>query len=271
MGEGGQVDLEDIIVVVLVDHAQHPRIPAHDVGHGILGGVLGKLLVEVFVAQPILPESLGLGQIARPGELLAVEDEPVVAGEIPGPLFEQADDIIVLLIQPLAKPVEDQPGRGGGAALQSQVVQLESVFLKLIEIGLKKVEVQVVHRVQVPVQELRGYFVVDGGSEVMLPLEDPGDELHNRRIVWPFHQGRHVRVTHGQQRIGGVQVGCGKGCRSLACQQKKGWQSHVKRKVGRPPGREQHKINSMVTILLDIGRLSRLATLNLRIPRRSTG
>ena len=164
-----------------------------------------------------------MGEVARAGQLLAVKDKAVVAGEVELVAFEQVQHVLVLLVEALAKTSEDRPCRRGVAVVHCQVVELVAEFFKLREIGLEEVEVKIVQRVEIAVEELGGGFIIDRQPQVMLAAENLRDEFDDVGIVLALHQRSGIggpgvekigRAVEGRERLG-IVFGSG---RNAQCQ-----------------------------------------------------
>ena len=107
--------------------------------------------VQVFEAQPLPPELLGLVQVFGTRGLLAVQLIGVVAGKGKSLRLEQIVDVGDLLLRPFAQAHKDFIRRRR-IAVPYQIAKLRAPDVERLDIGLQEVEMPGIERVQVVIQ-----------------------------------------------------------------------------------------------------------------------
>jgi hypothetical protein len=149
----------------------------------------------------LAPEFAGFIEVAGKGCLSSIELITVVAGEIEFLGVQEVGDVEDALAEALDEPGEDLAG-GVGVASQRKFVEPGSVALELLEVGLEKVETEMVKRIDVPVQELGGHGIVEGLFSVMSQFEATRRQGRNGGFIRCDPDGREVaRIAFQQDEV----------------------------------------------------------------------
>ena len=128
------------------------------------------------------PESFGFVEVLRIRRLAAVDIEAVVAHEFKLLGLEQFGDISDTLIDALQEPFENLSRRAGLSG-NGQVVQHGPILVKLLQVGLEEVQVQIVERCQVAIEEPGGDFVIQRLLQIMHFRQNLGRPTGDRPFI----------------------------------------------------------------------------------------
>ena len=146
-------------------------------------GRLLHFLHKQVILDPLPPGVLDLGIARRPGHRLAVGHERLVFREFVGHVDEPVDDGQPL-IHPLEKSLHDLVGEAHVAPLD-EVVELLPLRGEAIDIGLRKIELHRVERLEECIEPAAAHCVVDRLLEEVLPLEMPTHRHGDMTVVGP--------------------------------------------------------------------------------------
>src|SRR5688572_26932344 len=101
----------------------------------------------------LAPGLPGFIHVLRSWRLLAIEVVPIIAGESEGFGFKQLLHVSDPLLQAFEEALENHAPRTGIPSFLRQVIQERPIFLKLLKVGLQEMQVKVVERLEVAIEE----------------------------------------------------------------------------------------------------------------------
>src|SRR5207302_9680882 len=100
--------------------------------------------------------------------------------------------------EPLAETAKDDPG-GAGVSLFGQIIKDGAVCFEFLEVGLQKVNVQVIQGIKITVQKLGRDFIIEGLPKIMGAFENSGRDLGDIPIVRALDQRDGVGQLPGDE------------------------------------------------------------------------
>ena len=169
-----EVKFDLLFVIFLVDVAQHAVVAALDQFRPGLDRMIGQLLLQELVLDPLAPKIIGLGFVLRPGRFLPAEEDGFVGLEI-NRLLDQFLDLLDPIFHPFLENGENLVRRLE-VPEQDVVVESGGVFRgESVDILLGEKEMAEIEDLEVAGEQFARNLVVQRMMRVVALLEEASD------------------------------------------------------------------------------------------------